>query len=125
MNESASKTIRQVTIALIIVLGVTLNTLLLKGAEGSRDTTYIQDRIDLHEKQVKKIIQKSAREEAQYFCDKHPDRECFSELKSVSWYGSIFDMTGIELHLCDECLKEMFEQLENQFGTKLNDIEDL
>ena len=72
---------------------------------------------------MKKIIQENIREEAQYFCDRHPDRECFSELKTASWYGSDFDMTGMEVHLCDDCLREMMELLTKQFGVKRKDIE--
>jgi hypothetical protein len=72
---------------------------------------------------MKKIIVQKALEEAQYFCDKHPDRECFSELKTASWYGSNFDMTGLEVHLCDECLGEMFKQIEEKFGVKPKDID--
>lgn len=81
MNESTSKTVRQVIIAFIIVLGVTLNTLLLKGAGGSRDTTYIQDRIDLHEKQVKKIIQNNL----EYL----EERISKSELRQDTYYNSL------------------------------------
>jgi hypothetical protein len=72
---------------------------------------------------MKKITVESIREEAQYFCDKHPERECFSELKTASWYGSKFDMTGIEIHLCDECLKELYEKCWSEFGIKPHDIE--
>lgn len=72
---------------------------------------------------MKKIIVQKALEEAQYFCDKHPDRECFSELKTASWYGSNFDMTGLEVHLCDECLTEMVKLVEEKFGVKPKDIE--
>ena len=64
---------------------------------------------------MKKIIVEKALEEAQYFCDKHPDKECFSELKTASWYGSNHDMTGIEIHLCDECLEEMYSYLYSIF----------
>lgn len=72
---------------------------------------------------MKKVIVESVIEEAKYYCDKHPDRECFSELKTSSWYGSKFDMTGVELHLCDECLEEMYSLLEKQFKVKPKDIE--
>ena len=72
---------------------------------------------------MKKIITQKALEEAQYFCDKHPERECFTELKTASWYGSKFDLTGIEVHLCDECLEEMLTLLELKFGVKPKDIE--
>lgn len=72
---------------------------------------------------MKKIIVQKALEEAQYFCDKHPDRECASELKTASWYGSQFDLSGVEVHLCDECLTEMFKLIEEKFGVKPKGIE--
>jgi len=71
---------------------------------------------------MKKIIVEGVMEEAKYFCDKHPDRECFSELKTISWYGSDYDMQGIELHLCDECLEEMYTLLQQKFGIKPSDL---
>jgi hypothetical protein len=72
---------------------------------------------------MKKIIQEKVREESQYFCDKHPERECFSELKTASWYGSDFDMTGIEIHLCDECLKGFYEHCWATYAIKPHDID--
>ena len=72
---------------------------------------------------MKKVNVETVLEESQYFCDKHPDRECSSELKTASWYGSKFDMTGIEIHLCDECLEEMNALLLLTFGIKPHDIE--
>lgn len=72
---------------------------------------------------MKKIITQGVLEDAKFFCDKHPDRECFSELKTASWYGSIHDLTGIEVHLCDECLTEMYVLLEEKFRIKPKDIE--
>lgn len=72
---------------------------------------------------MKKISVEKVLEEAQYFCDKHPDRECFTELKIASWYGSKLDMTGIEVHLCDECLDAMYKLLEAQFHVKPKEIE--
>lgn len=71
---------------------------------------------------MKKIIVQGILEDSQYFCDKHPERECFSELKTASWYGSNYDLTGIEIHLCDECLAEMYDNLFKQFGVKPKDI---
>jgi hypothetical protein len=71
---------------------------------------------------MKTIITQSALEEARYFCDKHPDRECCSEIKSTSWYGSNFDMTGIEIHLCDECLGEFYSHCLTNYGIKPKDI---
>lgn len=72
---------------------------------------------------MKKVITEKVLEEAQFFCDKHPDRECFSELKTASWYGSNHDMTGIEVHLCDECLDEMYALLKQKFGVEPKDID--
>ena len=72
---------------------------------------------------MKKIITQGVLEDAKYFCDKHPERECFSELKTVSWYGSVHDLTGIETHLCDECLEEVFKLLKEKFGTEPREIE--
>lgn len=72
---------------------------------------------------MKRILQEKVREEAQYFCDKHPERECFSELKTASWYGSQFDMTGIEIHLCDECLKDFYALCWQKYLVRPKDIE--
>ena len=72
---------------------------------------------------MKKVITEGILEDAKYFCDKHPERECFSELKTISWYGSIHDFNGIEIHLCDECLTEMFKLLEEKFAVKPKDLE--
>lgn len=72
---------------------------------------------------MKKIFNDSVKEEFKCFCDKHPDKECFSELKAFSWYGSKFDMIGIEIHLCDECLNEMYDMLEKRFKIKPKAIE--
>lgn len=71
---------------------------------------------------MKKIVTEGVLEEASYFCDKHPERECFSELKTASWYGSSFDMTGAEVHLCDECLEEFYSLLQQKYGIKPKDI---
>jgi hypothetical protein len=65
---------------------------------------------------MKKIVKEGVLEEPKFYCDKHPDRECFSELKTASWYGSKFDMMGIELHLCDVCLFDLYKQLQKDFG---------
>lgn len=72
---------------------------------------------------MKKVIVQKALEEAQYFCDKHPDRECSSELKTSSWYGSKFDLLGIEIHLCDECLEEMYNYFNKEFKVTPKEIE--
>lgn len=62
-------------------------------------------------------------EEATYFCDKHPDRECFSELKTTSWYGSSLDMTGIEIHLCDECLMDFYMECYSKYKIEPKSLE--
>ena len=72
---------------------------------------------------MKKVTVEGVLEEAKYFCDKHPERECFSELKIASWYGSKFDMMGLELHLCDACLFDMYKQFQQQFGKDPKEIE--
>ena len=72
---------------------------------------------------MKKVVTEKVLEEAQYFCDRHPDRECFSEVKTASWYGSKFDMTGCEFHLCDECLEELYKEFQQKYGVKPHDIE--
>ena len=72
---------------------------------------------------MKKVKVEKVLEEAEYFCDRHPDRECFSEVKTASWYGSTFDMTGCEFHLCDECLKELYAAFLQKYGVKPHDIE--
>lgn len=54
-------------------------------------------------------------EEAAYFCDVHPDKECYSRIESVSWYGSKFDMMKLELNLCDECLTEFYEYMKEKY----------
>jgi len=71
---------------------------------------------------MKKIITERIFEEAEYFCDKHLTRRCYSNLKTTSGYGSEYDLTGIELHLCDECLKEVYNYLNRKFTVKPKDI---
>jgi hypothetical protein len=71
---------------------------------------------------MKKVIAQGVLEEAEYYCDKHPDRQAYSDLHTASWYGSKYDMTGIELHLCDECLEAMYKLLEIHFKVKPKDI---
>lgn len=71
---------------------------------------------------MKKVIKKYQQEEAEFFCDKHPDRECYSELQLISWYGSTFDMNQIKAHLCDECVKEMYDYLKKEFKVKPEEI---
>ena len=81
MDESTSKTIRHILIAVIIVTGVTLNTILLKGAGSSRDTVYIQDRIDLHVEQT----QKQLRQNLEYI----EGRVAKAEARQDTYYNTI------------------------------------
>ena len=60
--------------------------------------------------------------ETKYFCDVHPDRECFSELRTASWYESKFDLTGLEIHLCDECIEEFYAYMEQKYKIKPKDV---
>lgn len=71
---------------------------------------------------MKHIIQKYQPEDAKFFCDKHPDRECFSQLELTSWYGSIFDMDNIKVHLCDVCVKEMYDHLKKEFNVEPTEL---
>ncbi len=71
---------------------------------------------------MKKVVTPGVLEESKYFCDRHPDRECFSEVKTASWYGSDFDMRGCEFHLCDECLEELYKHFEQTYNVKPKDI---
>lgn len=74
---------------------------------------------------MKKVIQQEqyAPLVAKYYCDKHPKKECFSRLEMSSWYGSQFDMDHLEVHLCDECVQEMYNIVEKMFGIKPKMIE--
>lgn len=65
---------------------------------------------------MKKVIKKYCPSEIKYFCDKHPDRECYSQLKIKSWYGSEFDTDVIEVELCDECVKNLYKYLKKKFN---------
>ena len=71
---------------------------------------------------MKKVIVEGVLEESKFYCDKHPERECYSELKTASWYGSEFDMMGAEVHLCDECMTELYSLLQQKYGIKPKDI---
>ena len=63
-------------------------------------------------------LNNSSSSDIKYYCDRHPTRECFSELKTSSWYGSKFDFTELEIHLCDECIEELYKILEQKFNVK-------
>lgn len=71
---------------------------------------------------MKEVIRKYQVEEARFFCDKHTGRECYSELQLISWYGSIFDMNQIKVHLCDVCVKEMYDYLKKEFKVEPKEI---
>lgn len=72
---------------------------------------------------MKKVLTEKVIEEYKCYCDKHLDRECFSEVKAFSWYGSEFDMMGIEIHLCDECLKEFYEECYKKYKIEPKEID--
>lgn len=71
---------------------------------------------------MKEVTQKYQPEESRFLCDKHPGRECYSELQLISWYGSIFDMNQIKVHLCDVCVKEMYDYLKKEFKVEPKEI---
>jgi len=71
---------------------------------------------------MKKVLVEAVREDAEYYCDKHPDRQCYSELKTLSWYGSGFDNMVIEIHLCDECLKQLYAEIKKNFDIEPKDV---
>jgi hypothetical protein len=64
---------------------------------------------------MKKVTIQHRSEEATFFCDKHPERECASQLQLSSWYGSKFDMNVVTVHLCDECVQEMYNFILKEF----------
>lgn len=72
---------------------------------------------------MKEVTQKYQPEEAKYYCDKHPTRECFSELVLSSWYGSKYDMNVIKIHLCDECVQEMYNLFKKDFKSEPKELE--
>ena len=37
-------------------------------------------------------------------------------------YGSIFDMNQLKIHLCDACVREMYDKLEKEFKVKSEEI---
>jgi hypothetical protein len=68
---------------------------------------------------MKVTLQEHQNEIAKYYCDKHSDRECYSELKISSWYGSKFDMNENTIHLCDECVSNIYELIKKEFKAEL------
>jgi hypothetical protein len=71
---------------------------------------------------MKKVIVEKVREQAKYFCDKHPDRECYTEVRSSCWYGSQFDLLNIKVNMCDECLAAFYAYIKENF--RIEPIED-
>lgn len=71
---------------------------------------------------MKKVLQKTVYEKAVYFCDVHPNIECFTEIQGISWYGSKFDSTGIKFHLCDECLTDFYKDITEKYKIKIQEI---
>ena len=65
---------------------------------------------------MKKVTTPRVHEVAEYFCDKHPDKLCYSTLKTSCWYGSAFDMLNIKANLCDDCLVELYDFLKQKFN---------
>jgi len=67
---------------------------------------------------MKKVIVERVREDAKYFCDKHPDRECYTSVRTSCWYGSEFDMLNLNANLCDECMTEFYQIMKDKFNVK-------
>jgi len=67
---------------------------------------------------MKKIIKKPVRERAKYFCDKHKDRECYTTVKTICWYGSKFDLNNLDMNLCDECMERFYKYIKKTFGVE-------
>lgn len=72
---------------------------------------------------MKVVTQKYQSEDAKYYCDKHPERECYSELQLSSWYGSCFDMNLVKVHLCDTCVQDIYAFLKKEFKAEPKEIE--
>lgn len=67
---------------------------------------------------MKKILVRPIRGESKYYCDKHPDRECFSEVRTMYWYGSQFDLLNLNMNLCDECMDKFYAYVKETFGVE-------
>ena len=65
---------------------------------------------------MKTVIVERVREEAKFFCDKHKDREAFTEVRTMCWYGSKFDLMNVTVNLCDECMEEFYADIKQKFG---------
>ncbi len=72
---------------------------------------------------MKKVTVEKVREEAKYFCDKHPDRECFTEVRSMCWYGSQYDLQHIRCNMCDECIEAFYKYIKDNFNLEPFDDE--
>lgn len=60
MDEKAlTSSIKQVVIVLIVVTGITVNTMLLKGAGNSSDILTTQESVELHKEQTDKLIRQN------------------------------------------------------------------
>ena len=73
---------------------------------------------------MKKVIVERVREDAKYFCDKHPDRECYTSVRTSCWYGSRFDMLNLRANLCDECMTNFYQMMKDNFNVKPVEDED-
>ena len=67
---------------------------------------------------MKKVIVEPVREEAKFFCDKHPDREAYTEMRTICWYGSQFDLMHVKVNMCDECMEAFYKYVKEQFGVE-------
>lgn len=74
---------------------------------------------------MKKVLREESftPEHAEFYCDKHPTVRCYARVETIGWYGSEFDMTKTEAHLCDECMQEVNAYLKEKFGVEPQDIE--
>jgi hypothetical protein len=72
---------------------------------------------------MKKIIHNQVLEESAYFCDVHPNKQCYSRIETISWYGSNYDMMKIELHLCDECLEEFYKHMKVKYNVEPKEVD--
>ena len=67
---------------------------------------------------MKKVIVPRIREDAKYYCDKHPDRECYTSIRTSCWYGSQFDLLNLHANLCDECMAEFYQMMKDKFNVE-------
>lgn len=75
---------------------------------------------------MKRITVEKVREEAKWFCDKHPDQDSYTEVRTCCWYGSKFDLQHIKVNLCDECMEKFHSLMKENFGVEpFDDYESL